>query len=59
MTGISNGRAYGINFLFAPETTRSDGQFPDPISQVPQRYDVEVSVNKRVLFRKSYKGDDL
>jgi hypothetical protein len=56
MTGLTDGKPYGINFLLVPSTTRPDGQFPDPVG-ASQTYDFEVSVNGFRLFKKSYKGD--
>ncbi len=44
MSGFNDGKSYGINFLLVPETSRTDGQFPDPASG-SQTYDVQVSIN--------------
>jgi hypothetical protein len=58
MTGLTDGKSYGINFLLFPQTTRTDKQFIDP-TVIPQTYDVQVLMNGNTLFKKSYKGDDL
>lgn len=55
MTGLTDGKPYGVNFLLVPSTTRAGNLFPDPTTTT-QTYDFEVLVNGFRLFKKSYKG---
>lgn len=58
LSGLNDGKSYGINFVLVPFTTRTDKEFPDPTAR-NQTYDFQVSINGYRIFKKSYKGDDL